>query len=917
MNTLNIYAGIRSIGWNVTEYGEVKNFGVKRVNVDFDSYYAFIAGNPVEKRIIRRQKRQARRNLWRFKARREKLVKLLREDGLMPQNDAEYSRKELNQLRAIACAVKLDNRENVGRVLLDLQLKRGYKSMRGVDDTGDSDYLKTIEQHENALRFFPSVGDYLLTLPTFKNVILRRETYENEFRKICEVQGLDYEHYYGAIYYQRPLKKGKIAFCRLEPNRKVTHASNPAYQRLRIFKEVNNIEIYYLENNAIDISEEHRKEFLGELFRGKDLTKAGCLKIMGIKKPANYKWYCGKSIAGNIWGKILTKKDDDGFVPYDYAYQVWQDLISATDNEKLTAILQRKYPDENYQNLIDFDIQATGWSDYSEKAIKKLLPEMRIGKTLNEAILSIYRKVNMSTGVALRNIVLEQVFASAKSLVSAIKEKYNIYELQLEIDPLLKMGNKARKARATATRRAEKDNAELDRRISEVGANANEYNRKKLRLWDETGGVCPYFPDEKIELSELFTNAYNLDHIVPKSKLFNFSEENLVICPTKLNTKKLRQTGRDFVREIGRNEEKYVEFVNSSKISERKKTLLLMRDEDIPTDFVSRNAGTDYNTRCFLTLHGNSRCIPNKLISMYGKNWYGNQYNENDVREVLVKSFVMANMNEKTVEYFDRIKENTKSQTSSGAYDLQPEIELPDLSNTAVFCPKTKFFRRTKFGYISRFGLHKETVYGQRNRVYRNAKGEEKTEHFYTVRHAISSLTPKMILNISDMHIRKLVHERYEKEGKNFAISIEENPIIFNGKPVKSVSVNVGGSMLVPLHSADGGHTSKFSKHERKVDFVYNSINYSLAIEKGKRKVLPLLQAVRNLNEKVFESKGYHKGDRVVYEGKQYIISGLDDSGIALRSVYTLLAENALKLTKPTEIEKLVKQHISQVNNPL
>ena len=543
-----------------------------------------------------------------------------------------------------------------------------------------------------------------------------------------------------------------------------------------------------------------------------------------------------------------------------------------------------------------------------------------ITKTLNEAILEVYGKVNLTAGVALRNVVLEQVFASCKSLVSAIKAKYGIDELQIEIDPLLKMGNKARKARATAKRRTEKDNTELDRRISEVGAQANEYNRKKLRLWDEMGGVCPYFPDEKIELSKLFTNEYNLDHIVPKSKLFDFSEDNLVLCPKNINTRKLRQTGRDFIsykrteEESKISAEKYIEFVNAQKISEKKKTLLLMRDEDVPTDYISRSAGTDYNTRCFLTLHENSRCIPNKLVSMYAKNWYFNPYSEDDVRNSLVKAFVMANMDGKTINFFDNVREASNAGVS--AYDITQHINLPDLSEVSVYCPKTKFFRRTKYGYISRFSLHKESVYGQRKRHYRNAKGEIKEEIFYKIRQPIGKLTANMIKNISDKGIQRLVTERFEKEGKNFAVSVEENPIIFNGQAIKAVSININGSLLTPLHSAENGQTAKYSKFERKVDFVYNSMNYLFFVLNGKKETVSLLDAVKNLNSKELTIRyinGLKVGDRVIYEYKQYFIFGMGSDYVGLRSVYSLSAENALKISKASEIEKIIKQHIPQV----
>lgn len=909
---LNIYCGVRSIGWNITAENRVVDFGVKRVNVDFDSYYAFIAGLPVAKRTDRRMKRAARRNLWRWKTRKNKLISLLKSDSMYPEDYLLKSdRHYLNTLRNCACLRPISKQE-VGRVLLDLQAKRGYKSMRGVDDTGDSEYLETIAMHEAALQNYPSVGAYFNTLETTRNVILRRETYIKEFQKICEVQGLDYNRYFGAIFYQRPLKKGKIGFCKLERNRKVTHQSNPAYQEFRIWRDVKNIEIFDSENNSIEISDENIQKFCALLLSGKDLTKAGALKIMGVKKPSLYKWFMGQSIAGNMWGKI----------PYIYEKNIelpviWQDLISATDDEILIGILQRKYgfTFDEATEVAAYDIKSAGYSEYSVKAISKLYINMIANNTtLNAAILNIYGKVDFGGGVHLRNVVLEQVYTSAESLVKAIQAKYSIDCVQMEIDRLLKMGNKSRKASASNQRKQAKENTELDKRIAEF-ATPTDYNRQKLRLWDEMNGRSPYFPEVEIPLPELFTDKYNLDHIVPKSKLMDFSNDNLVLCPAKFNTQKNRTTGVEFAENLN-SKDAYVSFVNAAKISERKRNLLLMKETDIPTDYVSRSAGTDYNTGCFLTLHKNAVCIPNKLVNMYAKQWKMNQYGEFDVRNSLEKSFVIANMSRETLEYFDNIRLKTAGTTSVSAYNLTYELSCPDLSDVLVYCPKTKFFRRTKFGYTSRFSLHKESIFGQRKRIFRNGKGELKTEIFYKIRQPIGKLTPNMVANISDQAIKRIVKSRLDKFGthEEGMQDIIENPLMFNGKPIRAVSVSIAGQMLIPLHSASNGITRKNATFDQKVDYVYSSMNYSMELVDGKRVTRPLIKALEELNAGTFQNRGFHKQDPVMYEGKQYIISGLDDSGIALRSAYTLLAENAMKLTKPTDIAKLVQLKMSQSN---
>jgi hypothetical protein len=188
-----------------------------------------------------------------------------------------------------------------------------------------------------------------------------------------------------------------------------------------------------------------------------------------------------------------------------------------------------------------------------------------------------------------------------------------------------------------------------------------------------------------------------------------------------------------------------------------------------------------------------------------------------------------------------------------------------------------------------------------------------KEDIFYKIRQPVTKLSANMIKNISDKAIQRIISERFEREGKNFAESLLQNPLYFNGKPIKSVSVNVNGKSLFPLHSAECGRTGKFNEYGRKVDFVYNSINYSFYVKDGKKQAVPLLQALNRLNNGKPDSRGFHLGDRVLHKGKQYFICGVGADYLSLRPVYTLLAENAVKLSAVSDIEKLKKQHIPQV----
>lgn len=123
---------------------------------------------------------------------------------------------------------------------------------------------------------------------------------------------------------------------------------------------------------------------------GKDLTKAGALKIMGVTKPAAYTWYSGKAITGDVWGKLSVKADASKDA-------LWQDLIAATDDNLLIELLKRKYgfSHERAVELAGYDLKGMGYADYSVKALRKLLPELQTGVTLKEAIMGVYGKMDI------------------------------------------------------------------------------------------------------------------------------------------------------------------------------------------------------------------------------------------------------------------------------------------------------------------------------------------------------------------------------------------------------------------------------------------------------------------------------------------------------------------------------------------
>ncbi len=73
----------------------------------------------------------------------------------------------------------------------------------------------------------------------------------------------------------------------------------------------------------------------------------------------------------------------------------------------------------------------------------------------------------------------------------------------------------------------------------------------RYKLWLDQGYKSPY-TGEMIPLSKLFTTAYQIEHIIPKSRFFDDSFSNKVICEAYINTPlKDNQTGLEFIQNLG------------------------------------------------------------------------------------------------------------------------------------------------------------------------------------------------------------------------------------------------------------------------------------------------------------------------------------------------------------------------------
>lgn len=158
---LGLDLGTTSIGWalvneaeNFSEKSSIIKVGVRVNPLSADEISDFEKGKSITTNADRRLKRGARRNLQRYKLRREKLISTLKENGFINENTILTETKNSStfqtyRLRAKAATEEI-TLEEFARVLLMLNKKRGYKSSR-----------KTKNQDEGSLIDGMDIAKYL------------------------------------------------------------------------------------------------------------------------------------------------------------------------------------------------------------------------------------------------------------------------------------------------------------------------------------------------------------------------------------------------------------------------------------------------------------------------------------------------------------------------------------------------------------------------------------------------------------------------------------------------------------------------------------------------------------------------------------------------------------------------------------
>jgi len=306
-------------------------------------------------------------------------------------------------------------------------------------------------------------------------------------------------------------------------------------------------------------------------------------------------------------------------------YRLWHLLYSVDNEETLIKNLQEDFgcSEEMAYKLVKLDFTKPGFSNKSAAAIKKMLPYLLDGygysramecagyrhsdfldKAENEARV-LLDKIPLLQKNSLRQPVVEKVLNQLINVVNAIIEHPEYGrpdEIRVELARELKQSKDERNRTFSNINKQEKRNKEIEDRLrTEYGfVKVTKTLINKFKIYEEVGGVSPY-TGKRLALADFLNGAgVDVEHIVPKSRLFDDSLSNKTIAESWVNKAKGNMTAYDFMKSqpipglqsfddyIAMVNLWYKSGVNGAKINQTKYKRLLCPESDIPKDFIER-----------------------------------------------------------------------------------------------------------------------------------------------------------------------------------------------------------------------------------------------------------------------------------------------------------------------------------------
>ncbi len=428
---------------------------------------------------------------------------------------------------------------------------------------------------------------------------------------------------------------------------RVAPRSSPLFQVCKIWESINNLNVRNNRNDLYALSLEQKQALFDFMNTHGKLKSNDFKSLLGIKSR---EWQVGKSLGAGLQGNTTycaisealgnyARKEDllrfelrviedcsanpetgevlkviDPSFESQPLYRLWHTLYSISDISELRDALRKGFGIEDeavLDALCRIDFVKSGYGNKSARAIRHILPYLQDGMSYYDAkcaagysdtvltaeqndIRPLADSLSPIRKGELRQPVVEKILNQLVNLVNALMLEYGRFdEIRVELARELKQSREERAETTEMLDAAAQENDRIAKIIKEYGLPLTRSRIQKYKMWKESDKLCMYC-GQPVNVTE-FLHGYGVEveHIIPRTLMFDDSFSNKVCACRKCNQEKNNRTAYDYMKSKSEGEfDAYLlrvaDLAKKKKISQTKQKKLLMPASELPEDFIER-----------------------------------------------------------------------------------------------------------------------------------------------------------------------------------------------------------------------------------------------------------------------------------------------------------------------------------------
>lgn len=465
-------------------------------------------------------------------------------------------------IQALSEKIQETGKETLGQYLYTLYRQNNHAQLR---------VSAKVVGTKNVYNFYPS-----------------REMYEKEVEQILTHQSYlsqtQKNKIKDIIFYQRPLKKQEVGFCTLEEKEKRAPKSSILFQYFRLLQKLNDLEFRSFDTGEC-LTDENRAEIKKMLLKSKEVSFDAIRKKLGVEYSFSHEDEKNSKIEGHEINAKMSSKKAFGSKWFDISLKEQEHLVmllaSQEDERVLQKYLTECYPDlsaEQIEYLLNISFPE-GYCHLSRRAMLKLIPFLEKGMSYYDAceaagyhdtdqahgdILPYYGEIlykkllggsfnpkdKSNPEVYYGKINNPTVHIGLNQLRRFINEVISQYgkptEIVIELARELKMSQRDLNDYNRKQAADRRENEKINLFLREQGLPESYDNRMRYKLWNDLADnplerCCP-FCGRTIGEKDIFSPAFEIEHLLPFSRSFDDGRNNKVLACKECNNFKRNQT---------------------------------------------------------------------------------------------------------------------------------------------------------------------------------------------------------------------------------------------------------------------------------------------------------------------------------------------------------------------------------------